>query len=147
MKHTRNMAIFVMAALASVAAFATGVADPFLQLLGLHGDTVGALVMLAGGIVGLQLFLSHEGSPRHGAILALMLFWGVSAPVLVTASAWLKVWAPVVTKPPPLMLTLLPAVTDREDRALLTPTAPLTVTAPAPALTVSGLGLALVSLT
>lgn len=44
------MAVFVMAALASVAAFATGVADPFLQLLGLHGDTAGALFMLANGV-------------------------------------------------------------------------------------------------
>ena len=50
MKHTRNMAIFVMAALASVAAFATGVADPFLQFLGMHSDAAGALFMLANGI-------------------------------------------------------------------------------------------------
>lgn len=51
MKRTRNLVIFVMAALASVAAFATGVADPFLQLLGLPTDTAGALFMLANGAV------------------------------------------------------------------------------------------------
>lgn len=49
MQRTRNLAVLVMAALASVAAFATGVADPFLQLLGMHTDTAGALFMLANG--------------------------------------------------------------------------------------------------
>lgn len=70
-----------------------GALSPYMLYVGavlvaglVRGPLCGALVMLAGGIVGLQLFLSHEGSPRHGAILALMLFWGVSAPVLVTAS-------------------------------------------------------------
>ena len=67
--------------------------------------------------------------------------------LLVTPRAWLNVCAPVVIKPPPLMLTLLPAVTDRVDRALLAPTAPLTVTAPAAALIVNELGLAFVSFT
>ena len=49
MNRTRNLAVFAVAALASVAAYAVGAADPFLQLLGMHTDTVGALLMLANG--------------------------------------------------------------------------------------------------
>ena len=49
--------------------------------------------------------------------------WRLPVP-LVTFRAWLKLWAPVVTKPPPLTLTVLPAVTDKVESALLTPTAP-----------------------
>jgi len=50
-RTTRNLAIFAMTALASVAAFATGMADPLLQLLGMQADTVGTLFMLANGVV------------------------------------------------------------------------------------------------
>lgn len=52
----------------------------------IRGAFCGAIVMLAGGILGYQLFLVSEGSPPPGAMIALMLFWGVSAPVLVTAN-------------------------------------------------------------
>jgi K+-sensing histidine kinase KdpD len=51
-----------------------------------RGPLCGALVMLAGGLVGLRLFASPGGVAQHGSILALMIFWGVSAPVLVTAN-------------------------------------------------------------
>jgi hypothetical protein len=52
----------------------------------IRGAFCGAVVMLAGGIVGYQLFLAGGGSPPPGAVISLMLFWGVSAPVLVTAN-------------------------------------------------------------
>ena len=52
----------------------------------ISGPFSGALVMLIGGFLGFQLFLSPDGVPQQGSILALMLFWGVSAPVLATAS-------------------------------------------------------------
>lgn len=52
----------------------------------ISGPSSGALVMLIGGFLGFQLFLSPDGVPQRGSILALMLFWGVSAPVLATAS-------------------------------------------------------------
>ena len=51
-----------------------------------RGPLCGALVMLGGGLVGFQLFLNHGGVHQPGAELALMIFWGVSAPVLVTAN-------------------------------------------------------------
>lgn len=51
-----------------------------------RGPLCGAMVMLGGGLVGLRLFLSHDGVTEPGSQLALMIFWGVSAPVLVTAS-------------------------------------------------------------
>lgn len=49
----------------------------------IHGAFCGALVMLGGGVLGLTLFLAPG---QQGSIIALMLFWGVSAPVLVTAN-------------------------------------------------------------
>jgi K+-sensing histidine kinase KdpD len=52
----------------------------------LRGPLCGALVMLGGGLVGFRLFLSHDGVITPGSELALMIFWGVSAPVLVTAN-------------------------------------------------------------
>ena len=51
-----------------------------------RGPLCGGLVMLGGGMVGLRLFLSPHGAAAPGAVLALMLFWGVSALVLVTAN-------------------------------------------------------------
>lgn len=51
-----------------------------------RGPACGALVMLGGGAIGLRLFASPDGEAAKGAVLSLMLFWGVSAPVLVTAS-------------------------------------------------------------
>lgn len=51
MSRTRNLAVFAMAALASMAAFAAGLADPLLHLLGQHADTAGSLLLLANGIV------------------------------------------------------------------------------------------------
>ena len=50
------------------------------------GSFCGALVMLVGGFLGYQLFLTADGVAQQGSILALMLFWGVAAPVLATAS-------------------------------------------------------------
>jgi K+-sensing histidine kinase KdpD len=52
----------------------------------LRGAFCGALVLLGGGVLGLRLFLSPHGAPPHGAVVSLMLFWGVSALVLVTAN-------------------------------------------------------------
>jgi hypothetical protein len=51
-----------------------------------RGPLCGALVMLGGGLVGFRLFLSPNGVTAPGSELALMIFWGVSAPVLVTAN-------------------------------------------------------------
>jgi len=51
-----------------------------------RGPLCGALVMLGSGLLGFRLFLSHDGVSEPGSELALMLFWGVSAPVLVTAN-------------------------------------------------------------
>jgi K+-sensing histidine kinase KdpD len=51
-----------------------------------RGPLCGALVMLGGGLLGFRLFLSHDGVTEPGSELALMIFWGVSAPVLVTAN-------------------------------------------------------------
>lgn len=51
----------------------------------LRGPFCGGLVMLGGGLLGLRLFLSPHGAAPPGAVLALMIFWGVSALVLVTA--------------------------------------------------------------
>lgn len=50
------------------------------------GPFCGALVMLAGGFLGYELFLTPDGVAQQGSILALMLFWGVATPVLATAS-------------------------------------------------------------
>jgi K+-sensing histidine kinase KdpD len=70
-----------------------GVLSPFMiyvaavLLAGLiRGALCGALAMLAGGLVGYQLFLANGAAPPPGAVISLMLFWGVSAPVLVTAN-------------------------------------------------------------
>ncbi len=70
-----------------------GVLSPFMIYVAavliaglIRGPLCGALVMLAGGLVGYQMFLAHGGSPPPGAVISLMLFWGVSAPVLVTAN-------------------------------------------------------------
>ncbi|MBU1376761.1 MAG: hypothetical protein KKE02_08245 [Alphaproteobacteria bacterium] len=51
-----------------------------------RGPLCGALVMLAGGILGFSLFLAPDGVAPPGSVVALMIFWGVSAPVLVTAN-------------------------------------------------------------
>jgi len=51
-----------------------------------RGPLCGALVMLAGGFLGFRLFLSPHGVAEPGSMVALMIFWGVSAPVLVTAN-------------------------------------------------------------
>lgn len=52
----------------------------------IRGPLCGALVMLGGGLLGFRLFLSNDGVTQPGSELALMMFWGVSAPVLVTAN-------------------------------------------------------------
>jgi len=51
-----------------------------------RGPFCGGLVMLAGGILGFMLFLVTDGVAAPGSVVALMIFWGVSAPVLVTAN-------------------------------------------------------------
>lgn len=51
-----------------------------------RGPFCGALVMLGGGAIGFRLFLAPDGVAQHGSVPALMIFWGVSAPVLVTAN-------------------------------------------------------------
>jgi K+-sensing histidine kinase KdpD len=51
-----------------------------------RGPFCGGLVMLGGGALGFRLFCSQNGVAVPGAEVALMIFWGVSAPVLVTAN-------------------------------------------------------------
>lgn len=51
-----------------------------------RGPLCGALVMLVGGVLGYSLFLVVDGVASPGSMVALMIFWGVSAPVLVTAN-------------------------------------------------------------
>lgn len=51
-----------------------------------RGPVCGALVMLGGGIAGFMLFLDPAVASRDGSVVALMIFWGVTAPVLVTAN-------------------------------------------------------------
>lgn len=70
-----------------------GTLSPFMLYVGavlvaglVRGAFCGGLVMLGGGIVGTRLFLSHDGVVEPGAMIAVMVFWGVSAPVLVTAN-------------------------------------------------------------
>lgn len=70
-----------------------GVLSPFMLYVAavlvaglVRGPLCGGLVMLGGGLVGLRLFLSSHGVVAPGSMIALMVFWGVSAPVLVTAN-------------------------------------------------------------
>lgn len=90
------MAILVAAALLGIT---TGIrmaltpylgdSSPFMLYVAavlVSGPLCGLLVMLGGGILGFQLFLSPDGIAERGAILALEMFWAVSAPVLATAS-------------------------------------------------------------
>lgn len=88
-------AVLVAGATAARAALTPllGAGSPFMiyvaavLLAGLaRGPLCGALVMLGGGLVGMRLFLAPHDAMPHGAIPALMLYWGVSAPVLVTAN-------------------------------------------------------------
>ncbi len=51
-----------------------------------RGPFCGAVVMLGGGLLAFRLFLSPNGVLPDGSVVALMIFWGVSAPVLVTAN-------------------------------------------------------------
>jgi len=51
-----------------------------------RGPICGAIVLLGGGLLGFYLFLLPHGVPQEGSVVALMVFWGVSAPVLVTAN-------------------------------------------------------------
>ena len=51
-----------------------------------RGPLCGGLVMLGGGLLGYELFLSPDGVAQKGSMLALMMFWGVATPVLATAS-------------------------------------------------------------
>lgn len=51
-----------------------------------RGPGCGVLVMLGGGALGLRLFASPQGQAAPGAMLSLILFWGVAALVLVTAN-------------------------------------------------------------
>lgn len=52
----------------------------------IRGPFCGLLVMFASGILGFWLFLRPGGEAAHGAVLSLMLFWGVAAVVLATAN-------------------------------------------------------------
>lgn len=87
----------VLVALATAARAALsaqlGVVSPFMIYVAavlvaglVRGAFCGALVMLVGGLVGLRLFLAPDGVAQPGSMIALMVFWGVSAPVLVTAN-------------------------------------------------------------
>ena len=70
-----------------------GALSPFMLYVGavlaaglIRGPFCGGLVMLAGGMLGLRLFLAPHHVESEGSMIALMIFWGVSAPVLVTAN-------------------------------------------------------------
>jgi len=87
----------VLVALATAARAALsaqlGVLSPFMIYVAavlvaglVRGAFCGALGMLVGGLVGLRLFLAPDGVAQPGSMIALMVFWGVSAPVLVTAN-------------------------------------------------------------
>ena len=52
----------------------------------IRGPFCGAVVMAAGGVIGWRLFLAPNGAGATPSMVALMIFWGVSAPVLVTAN-------------------------------------------------------------
>ena len=51
-----------------------------------RGPLCGALVMFAGGLLGARLFLLPHHAATQGSMISLMIFWGVSAMVLVTAN-------------------------------------------------------------
>lgn len=51
-----------------------------------RGPICGLLVMLAGGFLGYRLFCAVDGAASPGSMVALMIFWAVSALVLVTAN-------------------------------------------------------------
>jgi K+-sensing histidine kinase KdpD len=87
----------VLVALATLARMALGpelgALSPFMLYVAavliaglVRGSGCGALVMLAGGAVGFILCLGPDGAAPPGSVAALMIFWGVSAPVLVTAN-------------------------------------------------------------
>lgn len=90
----------VAAALVGVATLARmaltpqlGALSPFMLYVGAvlvagltRGAFCGGLVMLAGGALGVRLFLIPNHVAPLGWMIALMIFWGVSAPVLVTAN-------------------------------------------------------------
>lgn len=60
---------------------------PAVLLAGLiRGPVCGATVMFAAGIIGLRLFLAPSGAATTPSVVELMIFWGVSAPVLATAN-------------------------------------------------------------
>jgi K+-sensing histidine kinase KdpD len=83
-----------LATLARVALGPTlGMLSPFMLYVAavlvaglVRGPFCGGLVMLAGGALGFTLFLSPGGVAQDGSVVALMIFWGVAAPVLVTAN-------------------------------------------------------------
>ncbi|MDZ4374188.1 MAG: hypothetical protein U1C74_22575 [Phenylobacterium sp.] len=51
-----------------------------------RGPVCGILVMVAGGAVGMRLFMGSDGPDAAGSMIALGIFWTVSAMVLVTAN-------------------------------------------------------------
>jgi hypothetical protein len=70
-----------------------GTPSPFMLFVGavlvaglVRGPACGAIVMAAGGLAGLRLFLSPDGVSIAGAGLAMIVFWSISIPVLFTAS-------------------------------------------------------------
>jgi K+-sensing histidine kinase KdpD len=94
------LSVLVAALLVAVATAARAALEPQLGALSpfmlyvaavlaaglIRGPLCGALVMLAGGMLGLRLFLMPHHVESEGSMIALMIFWGVSAPVLVTAN-------------------------------------------------------------
>lgn len=51
-----------------------------------RGPLCGAMVLLVGGAIGFRLFAVPDGVFRTGAVISLIIFWVVSAPVLATAN-------------------------------------------------------------
>lgn len=94
------ISILVAALLVAVATLARialgptlGALSPFMLYIAavlaaglVRGPFCGLLVLVAGGLVGFRIFLSHQGVAPPGSVTALVIFWVVSAAVLVTAN-------------------------------------------------------------
>lgn len=102
-RHPFLQALISIAVAAALVAVATGIRaalgpqlgalSPFMLYVAavlvaglVRGPLCGAMVMLAGGLLGVRLFLAPHHAAPQGSMIALMIFWGVSAPVLVTAN-------------------------------------------------------------
>jgi hypothetical protein len=70
-----------------------GPLSPFMLYVGavlvaglVRGPVCGALVMAAGGYLGLRLFLLPAGAAAEGGAFSMVIFWCIATPVLFTAN-------------------------------------------------------------